>query len=145
MQPFGNHALIRRAMDRGGARFIGQANTLTEMTLRSVGPFPALTDTTEGPDAVFGELYEVDAACLADLDRLEGAPHMYDRKEIDVWVTYPAESERGEDGEHRCQTYVWTGEVQRSSHLPIVESGCWIQHRNQQAREMVRATFAEEA
>jgi gamma-glutamylaminecyclotransferase len=70
----GNHAFI------SAATLLGEARTLPRFTLYNLGPFPALVP--EGANAVLGEVYEVDDATLARLDRLEGCPSLYQRTPI---------------------------------------------------------------
>lgn len=50
--------------------------------------FPALVECKDGNGyKIFGEVYEVDDACLASLDRLEGVDHgLYERILVDVHV-----------------------------------------------------------
>lgn len=69
-----NHRLLR------GARFIGVDRTRAAFTLFDLGGFPAMA--TDGTVAVIGEIYEVDAAMLVALDRLEGHPRFYMRTPI---------------------------------------------------------------
>ena len=79
------------------AQYLGRVRTAASYTLVSLGPFPALREG--GSAAVEGELYEVDPAILAALDRLEGHPDFYRRGTVlladgRASVTYflPAES-----------------------------------------------------
>jgi gamma-glutamylcyclotransferase (GGCT)/AIG2-like uncharacterized protein YtfP len=60
-----------------GVRFIGTAWTEREYTLLDMGSYPALV--SGGETAVLGEIYEVDADVLAELDRYEDAPGLYRR------------------------------------------------------------------
>jgi gamma-glutamylcyclotransferase (GGCT)/AIG2-like uncharacterized protein YtfP len=53
-----------------GARLVANARTEPAFELRDLGPFPGLVSS--GAHAVAGEVYEVDEATLAALDRLEG-------------------------------------------------------------------------
>jgi gamma-glutamylcyclotransferase (GGCT)/AIG2-like uncharacterized protein YtfP len=39
-----------------------------------------------GSDRISGEVYEIDDQTLRSCDHLEGHPHFYIRKEIEVWV-----------------------------------------------------------
>ena len=72
----GNHRLL----DHNGARLLGPAVTAPSFDLVSLGGFPAMF--ADGDTAIAGELYEVDAATLEDLDRLEGHPRFYRRQRI---------------------------------------------------------------
>jgi gamma-glutamylcyclotransferase (GGCT)/AIG2-like uncharacterized protein YtfP len=69
-----NHGLL------AGARFVGLARTRPEFRMFDLGPYPAIT--AEGSTAIEGEVYEVDDAMRARLDRLEGHPTMYTRTPI---------------------------------------------------------------
>lgn len=62
-----NHRWLARA----GARFVAEAETAARYTLVDLGPYPALI--ARGRAAVRGELHEVDAAALPELDAFEGA------------------------------------------------------------------------
>ena len=59
-----NHRLLT------GARLVAEARTKPAFELRDLGAFPGLV--RGGQHAVAGEVYEVDVATLAALDRLEG-------------------------------------------------------------------------
>ena len=63
-----------------GARLVANARTEPAFELRDLGPFPGLV--SGGAHAVAGEVYEVDEATLAALDRLEGHPRFYRRTRI---------------------------------------------------------------
>jgi gamma-glutamylaminecyclotransferase len=65
------HHLLR------GARFIDTARTEPEYTLLDMGTYPALV--SGGETAVLGEIYEIEADALAELDRYEDAPRLYRR------------------------------------------------------------------
>src|SRR5690606_19616506 len=69
-----NHRLLERAT------FLREARTIPAFSLRDLGAFPGLF--AGGHTPVVGEVYEVDAATLARLDRLEGHPSFYRREPI---------------------------------------------------------------
>ena len=58
-----NHRLLRRS------RLVGEDTTADGFALHNLGPFPGMVRATAGH--VRGEVYEVDDATLAALDRLE--------------------------------------------------------------------------
>jgi gamma-glutamylcyclotransferase (GGCT)/AIG2-like uncharacterized protein YtfP len=60
-----------------GAEFVTSAWTQAEFTFVDMGGYPGLVDG--GRTAVFGEIYEVQAATLTMLDRYEDVPHLYIR------------------------------------------------------------------
>lgn len=79
-----NHYILERAC------FVREARTPAVFTLRDLGAFPALL--ADGSTAVLGEVYEVDAATLARLDRLEGHPRFYQRTPIALDDGEPVEA-----------------------------------------------------
>lgn len=75
----------------GSKSFISEAITSSKEFTMFGGAFPFVSDFDfENPDAngcVIGELYEInDAATLANIDRLEGVPHLYIKREVDVFT-----------------------------------------------------------
>jgi gamma-glutamylaminecyclotransferase len=75
---FRNHCMLE------GSRFIGDAHTLETFRMHSMGgAFPAVVPDEDGA-AIEGEVYSVDDEGLARLDRLEGYPRHYDRKQVKV-------------------------------------------------------------
>lgn len=72
-----NHPLLR------GQRFVGVATTEPCYRLFDLGPYPGMVEVADGL-AVIGELWEVNAACLAELDALEDAPTLYVRRRVVV-------------------------------------------------------------
>ena len=83
-QGFSRHNSLR------GQRYIGPAQTEPHYSIYQMGGYPALVDEKhpEGPPRnsgrkIWGELYEVDDACLIELDKIEGVDHgLYERREI---------------------------------------------------------------
>jgi gamma-glutamylaminecyclotransferase len=73
-----NHRLL------SGQRFIGEAVTEPRYRLYDLGPYPGLVEDKERGLAVTGELWEVDAVCLANLDEFEGVPDLYVRASVAV-------------------------------------------------------------
>ncbi|HVZ65866.1 MAG TPA: gamma-glutamylcyclotransferase family protein [Lacunisphaera sp.] len=63
---FENHHFL------AGQRLLGAANTVEGYTLFSLGDYPGMVRSSEPGRQVLGELWEVDDACLAALDELEG-------------------------------------------------------------------------
>ena len=87
------HARLR------GAKLVAFARTEPRFTLVDMGSYPALLEG--GETAVCGEIYEIDPALLAELDRYEEAPELYVRRtalveghEVFVYLL-PAEHARG--------------------------------------------------
>ncbi len=113
MSGYGNNRLLV------GSTFLGKANTWTPYEMISLGGFPAVVQPDVGfaGTQVHGELYEVDANTLQDLDRLEGHPHFYRRRL--VWI------EQGADM-HEAWIYMVSGD--QYSGRPVV-NGDWRDHR----------------
>lgn len=98
---FGNHPLLERS------KYLGEHFTEDEYTMYSMGAFPVVAEG--GGSHIFGEVYEVDDNVFSALDRLEGYPDFYNRKQIRTewglaWMYY---------------------HVEAPAHLPVVESGNW--------------------
>jgi gamma-glutamylcyclotransferase (GGCT)/AIG2-like uncharacterized protein YtfP len=65
-----------------GAEHLGPARTVARFKMFDLGSYAGII--TGGRTAITGELYRVDAATLAKLDRLEGHPEIYRRTPIDL-------------------------------------------------------------
>ena len=77
----GNHGVL------GNSRMIDEAITKSRGFTMFDGGFPFVSDeiTHDHSGCIVGELYEVDnPATLANLDRLEGVPTLYVKREVDV-------------------------------------------------------------
>lgn len=80
----------------------------------SLGSFPALVHDPEGPPIV-GELYVVDDATLARLDRLEGHPHFYRRQQVGS-ITRDAHPEAS------CTAWVYV----LAAHDRVFDAECYV-------------------
>ena len=107
----GNHRLL------ANATLVGEAHTTPAFELRDLGYFPGLVKG--GACSVTGEVYEVDAATLAALDRLEGHPRFYRRVRIAL-----------DDGTN-VETYLLTPEQVEGR--PVIPSGNWRSRRKEKA------------
>ncbi|ANU35287.1 gamma-glutamylcyclotransferase family protein [Vibrio scophthalmi] len=72
----------------GQGQFLGHHETLPEYTLYDLGAYPAVV---EGHQVIFGEVYLVNDAMLAELDKLEDVPVEYRRELIptpfgEAWI-----------------------------------------------------------
>ena len=56
----------------GGQTYLGTTRTVPGYTLYSLGSYPGLVADPAAPDGVTGELWSIDAACLARLDVIAG-------------------------------------------------------------------------
>jgi gamma-glutamylaminecyclotransferase len=86
-QHFHNHGLLSKST------LLGDAITV-EKFLMLDGGFPVVLQSlgVANKRAVRGEVYEIDAATLRNLDRLEGEGRMYDRKIVQVRLDGAAEA-----------------------------------------------------
>ncbi len=107
MSGHANHRLLV------SATFLRVAHTEPAFTLLNLGAFPAMI--AGGATSVRGEIYDVDDATLAALDRLEGHPGFYRRELVPL-----------RDGA-RVFAYVLASGAERRH--DIVESGDWRDHR----------------
>jgi gamma-glutamylaminecyclotransferase len=65
-----------------GQRFLGAARTLPRYRIHDCGGYPGLVEVDRG-EAIEGEVWEVDLACLARLDHIEGVHYrLYARRPI---------------------------------------------------------------
>ena len=86
-----------------GQRYLGEARTLPEYRLYGLDGYPGMVAASEGGLSIAGEIWEVDAACLARLDELEGvAVGLYARRPIALLPPYQ---------ELAVQTYVYLRSV----------------------------------
>lgn len=81
-----NHALL------AGQKYVGEARTLPGYCLYELDGYPGMIADTAERNRVEGEIWEVDAECLAALDELEGVSDGLYRRAIvplgpphDVW------------------------------------------------------------
>jgi gamma-glutamylcyclotransferase (GGCT)/AIG2-like uncharacterized protein YtfP len=103
----GNHGRL------GPSRLLGVRRTEPRYTLVNLGAFPAMLN--RGTTSVTGEVYEVDDAILAAVDRLEGHPGFYRRTGVRL---LGGESVEGYVLAHpRAQSY------------PLIASGDWREYR----------------
>lgn len=86
----GNHRLLRES------RYCGTETLNLSATLYTLGPFPALVFNDDNESPITVEIYEVNKPTLNSLDRLEGYPSFYNRKQIETsvgpaWIYYQTE------------------------------------------------------
>ena len=92
-----------------GCAWLGEAE-LSGLALYDLGPFPMAVPA--GPEASLqGEIYRVDAAQLARLDRFEGVPRLYERQRWQL-----------SDGR---AVWVYVGRARQVRHVRRITSGCW--------------------
>jgi gamma-glutamylcyclotransferase (GGCT)/AIG2-like uncharacterized protein YtfP len=60
-----------------GQRFLGPARTLPLYELLDLGAYPGMVRARDSGRVVAGELYEVAAALVGLLDKVEGAPELF--------------------------------------------------------------------
>lgn len=66
-----------------GQEFLGEALTEPHYRLVDLGPHPTLVESDDGL-ACHGELWRVDAECLAKLEAYEDAPTYYHRQPVAI-------------------------------------------------------------
>lgn len=88
------YGTLKRGFSRSSAlreqRYIGIARTEPKYGMFGYGGFPALVDETlaeasnvTAKNRIFGELYEVDDACMQELDKIEGTDRgLFERRDI---------------------------------------------------------------
>ena len=72
-----------------GKKFVGVARTPPGFTLFSLGSYPGMVPWPSDRDGVTGEIWSVDAPCLARLDELEGlAESLYRRAPVTLLAPF---------------------------------------------------------
>ncbi len=72
-----NHARL------AGQKFLAEAHTMPGYTLYSLGDYPGMIFQPTDRQGVSGEIWEIDAATLAELDEFEGVPEgLYSRETV---------------------------------------------------------------
>ena len=113
---YSNHQLFKQA------EFLAHATTSGIML--NLGAFPAIIN---GKARVFGELYKITPEILAFLDRLEGHPHFYERKLVDL-KTQDID-EMGEDIKAWCYFLSKGAQEYYQEVCPIIKNGVWDKKR----------------
>jgi len=93
-----------------GSRFLGAAQ-LPGLALYDLGPFPMAIICDESSACLHGELYAVSAEQLAELDRFEGAPRLYERQRHVLSDGRPV--------------WVYVGRARQVRHSPAIADGHW--------------------
>jgi len=93
-----------------GSRFLGAAQ-LHGLALYDLGPFPMAIICDESSACLHGELYAVSAEQLAELDRFEGAPRLYERQRHVLSDGRPV--------------WVYVGRARQVRHSPAIADGHW--------------------
>jgi gamma-glutamylaminecyclotransferase len=105
----------------GGARFVGMARTQPRYDLVDFGGFPALLE--HGRTSVIGELYEVPAEHVSELDAFEDVPTLYERKAVALDAVANDSRERVMLGRDDALAYVMRRET--ASRAPHIAGGDW--------------------
>ena len=107
---FGNHRLLAKA------KFIAPAFIMDGKML-NLGAFPAVI---AGDMDIEGEIYSVDKDTLASLDRLEGHPTFYERKQVEAYLDderMPAEA--------WCYFLSKDSQAHYEKLCPVIAEGIW--------------------
>lgn len=82
------------ALTAAKAQFMGPATTVEKYHMVSLGAYPGVI-LTQATSAILGEMYRVDGEAMERiLDRLEGYPYFYNRREVPLdngelaWIYY---------------------------------------------------------
>jgi gamma-glutamylcyclotransferase (GGCT)/AIG2-like uncharacterized protein YtfP len=111
---FYNHRLLERSTFLSDGQVQG-------FEMFSLGSFPMVTP---GRGAIAVELFEVDHATFAQLDRLEGFPNFYGRTVVTVSTAYCP-----------VQAWLYVGRREQVKGHPRVRSGLWqLEERQWQRR-----------
>lgn len=78
-QSHGNHQMLK------DARYYGVGSTRDNYSMYIAGGYPYVI-SSEARYPIVGELYAVDGETLEKLDKMEGHPHYYTRREVSVIV-----------------------------------------------------------
>jgi gamma-glutamylcyclotransferase (GGCT)/AIG2-like uncharacterized protein YtfP len=115
-----------RVIKQRGNRCLGPAMAHGGWRLLDLGAYPGLIDSDE-PGVIAGELWEVDDLTMADLDRLECVPWLYQRCTVEVLVG---------DKRLTAVAYVYN---QRGNDRdqPLVPGNDWRVHREASRGEMM--------
>lgn len=107
-----------------GARYACDA-VVWGYEMRDLGSFPGLVPIRHH-DVVHGEVYEVDDAHAARLDRFEGCPNFYQRASAIACVKMPVTGGWTLTGfAHRVELYVLAQPEQYDAE-PVVDGGVWV-------------------
>lgn len=82
--------------------FVGFARTVPGYRLFDLGEYPAMVAQPADQEGVQGEVWFVDDACLAHLDRFEGTPTYYRREPIKLLPPF---------ADQAVETYVYAQSV----------------------------------
>lgn len=97
-----------------GQKFLGAARTAPGYRLFDLGDYPGMVARPDDRDGVAGEVWSVDAACLARLDKLEGlAAGLYRRAPVPLLPPF---------ADYSVETYFYARSVEGR---PIVRDGLW--------------------
>jgi gamma-glutamylcyclotransferase (GGCT)/AIG2-like uncharacterized protein YtfP len=114
---FRNHRLL------AANEFVGAGITEPRYRLINLGPYPAMIETGAEPLSVTGELYRIDEATLASLDRLEEEGTLYQR------IVAPITTLDGGACDQRmvtvsAWTYLW---LRQPSEYPLWPGATWVE------------------
>src|SRR5688572_26642866 len=112
-----NHRLL------ANAEFVGAGLTEPRYRLINVGPYPALIETAEEPLALTGELYRIDEATPASLDRLEDEGVLYRRIVAPITTLDGGACDQRVDT-HSAWIYLW---LRAPNEYPLWATATWVE------------------
>ena len=104
-----------------GADLVCSAGGVRGFAMFDLGFYPAVEPMQTPHAVVVGEVYEVDAALLAHLDRVEGVPSLYRRTLVDVVVG------GGSDGDDTVEAFIYVMQPGQARG-DYVHGGDWMAH-----------------
>jgi gamma-glutamylcyclotransferase (GGCT)/AIG2-like uncharacterized protein YtfP len=100
-----NHARL------AGQKFLAAAHTMPGYTLYSLGDYPGMVFQPADRHGVTGEIWEVDAATLAQLDEFEGVPEgLYRRATVPLLPP---------NAKAAVETYLYARPVDSARHIGV--------------------------
>jgi gamma-glutamylaminecyclotransferase len=100
-----NHARL------AGQKFIAEAHTMPGYTLYSLGDYPGMIFQPADRHGVSGEIWEVDAETLAELDEFEGVPEgLYHRDTVPLLPPHAKAA---------VETYLYARHVDSARHIGV--------------------------
>ena len=97
----------------GDQRLVG-LGTVRDFDMYSLGCFPMII---RGGGTVSVEVYEVDESAFIRLDSLEGFPHFYDRKRVNVSLNKGG----------NVKAWIYFGNAEQVADRPLIQSGVWTE------------------
>jgi gamma-glutamylaminecyclotransferase len=100
-----NHARL------AGQKFLAEAHTMPGYTLYSLGDYPGMIAQPADRHGVSGEIWEIDAATLVELDEFEGVPEgLYRRESVPLLPPHAKAA---------VETYLYARNLESARHIGV--------------------------